>query len=105
VLVFDGRFDRILRGEGDQPQTRDETAALKVEMNAASILSLLRQGEILTVTEGAMETDVWAEPLANPPLVYYEGAPHAIGELENIVAQIMTRLQMGDIEVSWKEDS
>jgi hypothetical protein len=48
---------------------------------------------------------VWAEPLANPPLVYYEGAPHAIGELENIVAQIMTRLQMGDIEVSWKEDS
>jgi hypothetical protein len=43
--------------------------------------------------------------LANPPLVYYEGTPHPIGELESIVAQIVTRLQAGDIEVSWKEDT
>jgi glutaredoxin len=105
VLVFDGSFDRILRGEADQDHTRDEMAALKAEMHASSILSLLRQGEILTVTEGDMATDVWAEPLANPPLVYYEGTPHPISELESIVAQIMTRLQTDDIEVSWKEDS
>ena len=105
VLVFDGRFDRILRGETDQDHTSDEMAALKAEMDAGSILSLLRQGEILTVTEGDMATDVWAEPLANPPLVYYEGTPHPISELESIMAQIMTRLQTGDIEVSWKEDS
>ena len=105
VLVFDGRFDRILRGEADQDNTSDEMAALKAGMNAGSILSLLRQGEILTVTEGDMATDVWAEPLANPPLVYYEGTPHPIGELESIVVQIMTRLRAGDIEVSWKEDS
>ena len=105
VLVFDGRFDHILRGDPDQDHASDEMAALKAEMNAGSILSLLRQGEILTVTEGDMATDVWAEPLANPPLVYYEGTPHPISELESIVAQIMTRLQTGDIEVSWKEDS
>ena len=105
VLVFDGRFDHILRGETDQDHASDEMAALKAEMNAGSILSLLRQGEILTVTEGDMATDVWAEPLANPPLVYYEGTPHPISELESIVAQIMTRLRTGDIEVSWKEDS
>jgi hypothetical protein len=105
VLVFDGRFDHILRGEADQDTRSDEMAALKEEMNAGAMVNLLRQGEILTIAEGDMATDVWAEPLANPPLVYYEGTPHPIGELESIVAQIVTRLQAGDIEVSWKEDT
>jgi glutaredoxin len=105
VLVFDGRFERILRGEADQDNLSDEMAALKAEMNAGAMFNLLRQGEILTITEGDMATDVWAEPLANPPLVYYEGIPHPIGEIESIVAQIMTRLKAGDIEVSWKEDT
>jgi hypothetical protein len=80
-------------------------AACKAEMSPEAILSLLRHGEILTVTEGEMATDVWAEPLANPPLVYYEGTPHPIEEIDNIVTQIITRLQMGDIAVSWKEDA
>src|SRR5262245_22063380 len=105
VLVFDGRFDCILRGEADQDTMIDEMAALKAEINAGAMFNLLRRGEILTITEGDMATDVWAEPSANPPLVYYEGAPHPIGELESIVAQIMTRLKAGDIEVSWKEDT
>jgi hypothetical protein len=105
VLVFDGRFDHILRGEADQDNPSDEMAALKAEMNAGAMFNLLRQGEILTITEGDMATDVWAEPLANPPLVYYEGTPHPIGELESIVAQIIARLKAGDIEVSWKEDT
>jgi hypothetical protein len=105
ALVFDGRFDRIRRGEADQDDRSDEIAALKADMSATSILSLLRQGEILTVTEGGMATDVWAEPLATPPLVYYEGSPHPISELEGIVAQIMARLRARDIEVSWKEES
>jgi hypothetical protein len=105
VLVFDGRFDRILRGEADQDDSSAEVEALKEEMNAGAICNLLRQGEILTITEGDMTTDVWAEPLANPPLVYYEGTPHPIGEIDSIVAQIMTRLRAGDIAVSWKEDT
>jgi glutaredoxin len=105
VLVFDGKFDRILHGEADQDNTSDEMAALKAEMNAGAIVNLLRQGEILTITEGDMATDLWAEPLANPPLVYFEGTPHPINELENIVVQIMARLKAGDIEVSWKEDT
>ena len=49
--------------------------------------------------------DTWAEPFANPPLVYYEGIPHPIDELASIVEQIMTRLKAGEIKVSWKEDS
>jgi hypothetical protein len=105
ALLFDGRFERILRGEAEPDNSPDEMAMLNLEMNAASISRLLRQGEILTVTEGDMATDVWAEPLANPPLVYYEGTPHPIGELESLVAEIIARLQAGDIEVRWKEDS
>jgi len=105
VLVFDGRFDRILRGEADQDSKIDEVAALKEELNTCTMSTLLRQGEILTIAEGEMAMDVWAEPLANPPLVYYEGVPHPIGELESIVAQIMSRLKAGDIKVSWKEDT
>jgi hypothetical protein len=65
----------------------------------------MRQGEILTITEGDMAMDAWAEPLANPPLVYYEGIPHPIDDLANIVAQIMTRLKAGEIEVTWKADT
>jgi hypothetical protein len=105
VLVFDGRFDRILRGEADQDDRRDEVAALKAGMSASAMCTLLRRGEILTITEGDMATDVWAEPLANPPLVYYEGTPYPIADLEGIVAQIVTRLHAGDITVSWKEDT
>src|SRR5262245_56140113 len=105
VLVFDGSFDGLVRGEADQGNRRDEVAALKEEMNAGALSNLLRKGEILTITEGDMATDVWAEPLANPPLVYYEGTPHPIGELDSIVVQIMIRLQAGDIAVRWKEDA
>jgi glutaredoxin len=105
VLLFDGRLDRILQGEADQDSTGNERAALRAEMSADAIVTLLRQGEILTITEGDMATDVWAEPLANPPLAYFEGTPHPISELETIVAQIIARLQAGDITVSWKEDA
>jgi glutaredoxin 3 len=104
MLVFDGTFDRILRGETDHGGKNDEVAALKEEMSASAIVTLLGQGEILTIIEGEMAMDAWAEPLANPPLVYYEGIPHPIGELESIVEQIVTRLKVGEIEVSWKED-
>jgi glutaredoxin len=105
VLVFDGRFERILRGEADPNGQNDERAALREEMSTSALSTLLRQGEILTLTEGEMAMDAWAEPLANPPLVYYEGIPHPIDELEGIVEQIITRLEAGEIEVSWKEDA
>jgi glutaredoxin 3 len=105
VLVFDGRFDRILRGEADADSKNDEFTALKKEMSASAIATLMRQGEILTITEGEMVMDAWAEPLANPPLVYYEGIPHPIDELASIVEQILARLKAGEIEVNWKEDT
>ena len=51
-----------------------------------------------------MVMDAWAESLANPPLVYYEGTPHPIDELESIVEQIVRRVKAGEIVVSWKGD-
>jgi glutaredoxin 3 len=104
VLVFDGRFDRLLRGEAEQGSNIDESAALKEEMSAHAIFTLMRRGEVLTITEGEMVMDAWAESLANPPLVYYEGTPHPIDELESIVEQIVRRVKAGEIVVSWKGD-
>jgi glutaredoxin 3 len=104
-LVFDGRLDQILRGEAHEDHKNDAFAALKEEMSASAIATLLRHGEILTITEGEMAMDAWSEPFANPPLVYYDGIPHPIDELGNIVEQIITRLNAGEIDVSWKEDA
>ena len=104
VLVFDGSLDRILRGESDPDRNVEALAALKAGMSAAAIQTLLRKGEILIIKEGEMETEAWAEPLANPPLIYYEGTPHPIDEIDSIAQQIVTRLNAGEIEASWKED-
>jgi glutaredoxin 3 len=104
VLVFDGSLDRILRGETAQDSTVDELAALKAEMSVDAIRTLLQKGEILIIKEGEMEMEAWAEPLANPPLVYYEGTPHPIDALERIAQQIAMRLKAGEIDASWKED-
>jgi hypothetical protein len=73
-------------------------------MSPTGIRTLLRKGEVLIIKEGDMEMEAWAEPLANPPLVYYEGTPHPIDELQSIVEQIVTRLNVGVIEACWKED-
>src|SRR5919109_597849 len=105
VLVFDGRLDRMLRGEADADGKEDELAGLKEDMSVSAIITLLRKGEILTIKEGDMETDAWAEPLANPPLVYYEGVPRPIAALEGIVARLVARLKAGEIAVSWKQDN
>jgi glutaredoxin 3 len=104
VLVSDGRLDRMLRGEADADGQEDELAGLKEDMSVSAIITLLRKGEILTIKEGDMEMDAWAEPLANPPLVYYEGVPHPIAALEGIVAQLVARLKVGEVAASWKED-
>ena len=104
VLAFDGTLDRLLQGEEMEEGKDDELATLKKVMTVAAIITLLRTGEILTIREGAMEMDAWAEPLANPPQVYYEGLPHPIEEMEGIVKQIVARLRAGAIEVAWKED-
>jgi glutaredoxin len=105
VLIFDGTLARLLRGEADTGPTDDALSLLKTDMSATALATLLRKGEILTIKETGMAMDVWAEPLANPPLVYYEGMPHPIDELERLVAQIITRLEAGEIEVRWKEDN
>lgn len=103
VLAFDGRLERLVHGETLQDGPENDVAALKKDLNAVSMITLLRQGEILTIREGSMETDAWAEPMANPPTVHYEGSPRPLTELERIVEDILTRLKDGEIEVHWKE--
>jgi hypothetical protein len=59
---------------------------------------------MLTIDEGGSEMDVWAEPFAKPPVVYYEGSPEPLEEAETIASRILVRLKSGDIEIVWKEE-
>jgi glutaredoxin len=104
VLIFDGTLPRLLRGEADLERTDAAMTRLRQEKSASALATLLRRGEILTIKESGLEMDVWTEPLANPPLVYYEGTPHPMGELDGIVEQIVARLAAGEIEIRWQED-
>jgi len=65
---------------------------------------LLKQGVILTIDEGGSETDVWAEPFASPPVVYYEGAPQPLDTVGELAEKIVARIASGEIEVEWKDE-
>ncbi|MBM3265648.1 MAG: glutaredoxin [candidate division Zixibacteria bacterium] len=102
VMVTDGTFR--LAVEGRLAEEEDELALLKRELTTESIVELLKRGEILALDEGGTETDVWAEPYAKPPVVYYEGAAETMARLPEIAHNIVERVRIGEIEVRWKED-
>ncbi len=64
----------------------------------------LREGDYLEISTGGGAFEVWAEPLASPPSVYYEGEQHPIAELDRITAKILAELRAGEIRCRWVED-
>jgi len=64
----------------------------------------LKEGDYLEISTGGGAFEVWAEPLANPPAVYYEGEQHPIAELERITEKILAELRRGEIRCRWVED-
>lgn len=65
----------------------------------------LRDGEVLAVTTRDGGTfDVWAEVFANPPRIYYEGAPHPLEELDRVVREIVGLVEPGGASFVWKDD-
>ena len=103
AMISDGTFEQAIRGDLDESGDQ-EMEQLKEDMTATSIAELLRRGEILTIDEGGSETDVWAEPFATPPVVYYEGAPEPIEEIEAVAQRIVDRIASGEIEFIWKDE-
>lgn len=63
----------------------------------------LAAGESLEVTTGGGRYEVWAEPYANPPAVFYEGCVLPYGELEHVVAAIVEALRRGEVTCRWVE--
>lgn len=103
AMIVDGTFQQAIDGEL-QVDEDDGLATLKEDVSVESISELLKRGEILTINEGGSETDVWAEPYAKPPVVYYEGAPEPIERLRDVAERIVERVGAGEIEIAWKEE-
>ena len=103
AMIVDGTFQQAIDGELETDED-DGLAALKENVSVESISELLKRGEILTINEGGSETDVWAEPYAKPPVVYYEGAPEPIQNLRGVAERIVARVEEGEIEIAWKEE-
>ena len=74
------------------------------DINLDELKTRLRGGDYLEVTTGGGAYEVWAEPLANPPAVYYEGEQYPIAELERIAEKIFTEMRSGDVRCRWVED-
>ena len=64
----------------------------------------LREGDFLEISTGGGAFEVWAEPYASPPAVYYEGEQHPIAELDRIAQTIVDQMRHGDIRCRWVED-
>ena len=103
ALISGGTFEQALSGDLDDSGD-EEIERLKQEMTAESVAILLKQGVILTIDEGGSETDVWAEPFASPPVVYYEGEPQPLDTVGALAQKIVARIASGEIEVEWKDE-
>ena len=77
---------------------------MPTDINLDELKRRLRDGEYLEITTGGGAFEVWAEPLANPPAVYYEGEQHPIGELDRIAEKIISEMHRGEIRCRWVED-
>lgn len=103
AMAMDGTFQSAVDGTMDDSGD-EEIEQLKETMTREAIAELLKRGEILTIDEGGLEMDVWAEPFAKPPVVYYEGAPEPLEEVEAIASRILDRVKSGEIEIVWKDE-
>ncbi len=65
--------------------------------------SRLLTGESLEVTTGGGQYEVWVEPYANPPVMYYEGRIFAIGELETVIGAMLENIDRHEVQCRWLE--
>ena len=74
------------------------------DLSLEALKRRLKDGEYLEISTGGGAYEVWAEPLGNPPAVYYEGEQHPIAELERIAAKILSEMHAGEVKCRWVED-
>ena len=74
------------------------------DLNLDELKRRLREGDYLEIATGGGAYEVWAEPLASPPAIYYEGEQHPISELDRIAEKILAEMRSGQIRCRWVED-
>jgi hypothetical protein len=57
----------------------------------------------LEVSTGGGSYEVWVEPYANPPAVFYEGRAFLYTELEDVIGMILAALEHGEVQCRWVE--
>jgi hypothetical protein len=77
---------------------------LAEDLNMDELKRRLKEGDYLEISTGGGAYEVWAEPFASPPAVYYEGEQHPFTELDTIAQKIMNEMHAGDIRCRWVED-
>jgi hypothetical protein len=74
------------------------------DLNLDELKRRLRDGDYLEVSTGGGAFEVWAEPLASPPSVYYEGERLPLDELDRVAEKIVGEMRSGEIRCRWVED-
>jgi hypothetical protein len=60
-------------------------------------------GESLAVSTGGGSYEVWAEPYANPPAVFYEGRPWPYTQFDAVLGRLLSALERGEVQCCWVE--
>jgi hypothetical protein len=82
----------------------NEDKKLATDLNLDELKRRLRAGDYLEVSTGGGAYEVWAEPLGNPPSLYYEGEQHPLAQLDSIAEKIFREMHAGEISCRWVED-
>ena len=77
---------------------------MPADLNLDELKRRLRAGDYLEVSTGGGAYEVWAEPYASPPAVFYEGERFPLAELDRIAERIMEEMRRGEISCRWVED-
>ncbi len=77
---------------------------MQEDLNLDELKRRLKEGDYLEISTGGGAYEVWAEPYATPPAVYFEGEQHPISELDSIAQRIMDEIHRGEIRCRWVED-
>jgi hypothetical protein len=74
-----------------------------MELEREEFTRRLAAGESLEIFTGGGSYEVWAEPYANPPVMFYEGRLLPYSELERVVSGILAALQHREASYRWVE--
>ena len=77
---------------------------MATDFNLDELKRRLREGDYLEISTGGGAYEVWAEPFASPPALFYEGEQYPFAELDRVAQKIMDEIHRGEIRCRWVED-